>query len=654
MKKIHSTIIFLLLGGLLFAQNSANSGKNMNLSSFHISKIASNPGDLDPSFNSTGKKTTDFSSGDDEIKAVAIQSDGKIVAAGYATVSGVKVYALARYNTDGSLDNSFGTNGLVTTQIGSTNLYPNDMVIQPDGKIIVVGNFGDGTGSKIMLARYNSDGTLDTNFGTSGFAYLTLPHYASGLTVALQSDNKIIVGGGAKTASNFVNFYLARFTTGGVLDNTFGGSGNGYVTTDVSKVEFNYNNEDGSMYSIAIDNNDNIYCAGDVHISPTYQDLLALVKYTPSGSLDNTFGGNGIVTYNFGANGYGKSVAIQSDGKIVVAGTYSGSPNKFALFRFLSDGTLDNSFGTSGVTLTAIGSGNSVANSLALKGTGIVVSGFSYNGSNNDFAIAVYNSSGTLDNTFGTSGTVTTDFNSNNDISNAVAVNSSGSIIAGGSASNGSNLDFALAKYGGTTSLPVELTSFNALINENTVNLTWQTATEVNNYGFEVQRLAVGSQQSANAAAGSRTLNAGIWQKIGFVKGNGTSNSANTYSFTDNNPNLSMKTEYRLKQVNNDGTFKYSSILTVNLLPNKFELSQNYPNPFNPSTIIKYVIPQSEHVTLKVYDELGNEVRTLVNGNRSAGQYNVEFNGSNLASGIYFYKISAGNYSAVKKLMLLK
>ncbi len=216
--------------------------------------------------------------------------------------------------------------------------------------------------------------------------------------------------------------------------------------------------------------------------------------------------------------------------------------------------------------------------------------------------------------------------------------------------------------------LPVELTTFTAaLTSPATVELKWNTATEVNNYGFEIQRSAVSGQLSAKAAPDSRKLKAESWKKIGFVKGSGNSNSPKNYSFVDDNPVMGT-VEYRLKQIDNNGNFKYSQIVTVNSLPTKFELWQNFPNPFNPTTTIQYAIPKAEHVTLKVYDELGKEVRTLVNENKEAGQYRVSFNGSDLASGIYYYRISAGGsarlpdgqassptgFSEVKKLMLLK
>ena len=199
--------------------------------------------------------------------------------------------------------------------------------------------------------------------------------------------------------------------------------------------------------------------------------------------------------------------------------------------------------------------------------------------------------------------------------------------------------------------LPVELTTLSANNLGNKVELLWNTATEVNNYGFEIQRSVDSGQESVNGSQSS--IDNRQWSKVGFVKGSGNSNSPKNYSFIDDNP-PSGTVEYRLKQIDNNGNFKYSQIVTVISLPTKFELWQNYPNPFNPTTTIQYAVPKAEHITLKVYDELGNEVTTLVNENKEAGQYRVSFNGSNFASGIYFYRITAGDFTEVKKLMLLK
>jgi hypothetical protein len=191
--------------------------------------------------------------------------------------------------------------------------------------------------------------------------------------------------------------------------------------------------------------------------------------------------------------------------------------------------------------------------------------------------------------------------------------------------------------------IPVELTSFAAIANGNNVELNWSTATETNNSGFEIQRIQMSEVKSQNS-----------WQSIGFVNGKGTTSEPQYYSFTDKNLNAGTYT-YRLKQVDFDGSFEYSNEIEVDVLsPDKFVLEQNYPNPFNPTTIISWQSPISGHQTLKVYDILGNEVVTLVNEYKEAGRYKIEFDASNIPSGIYYYKVTAGSFSDVKKMLVIK
>ena len=194
------------------------------------------------------------------------------------------------------------------------------------------------------------------------------------------------------------------------------------------------------------------------------------------------------------------------------------------------------------------------------------------------------------------------------------------------------------------SAVPVELVSFAAVSSGNRVQLKWTTATESNNKGFEIER-KVGSKQQA---VGNK------WQTIGFVRGNGTTAQPNNYSFQDGSVQEGTY-QYRLKQIDFDGSFKYSDIVEVLIdQPAEFSLFQNYPNPFNPTTKISWQSPVGSWQTLKIYDVLGNEVKTLVNEFKPAGKYEVEFDGSNLASGIYFYRLTAGKFSAVKKLILVK
>ncbi len=187
-------------------------------------------------------------------------------------------------------------------------------------------------------------------------------------------------------------------------------------------------------------------------------------------------------------------------------------------------------------------------------------------------------------------------------------------------------------------SVPVELTSFTANVKDNKVILDWITATETNNRGFEIERA-------------SSEL---VWEKIGYVQGYGTTTEVKKYTFVDDEVNTGTHT-YRLKQIDLDGTFEYSSEISVEVtVPDEFNLSQNYPNPFNPSTVIEFGIPKSSFVSLKIYDVLGNEIQTLVNEEKPAGRYEVKFNGSSFSSGIYYYTLKSGDFSSTKKLILMK
>lgn len=215
---------------------------------------------------------------------------------------------------------------------------------------------------------------------------------------------------------------------------------------------------------------------------------------------------------------------------------------------------------------------------------------------------------------------------------------------------------------GGTVDnpLPVELTSFTAVTKGNNILLNWQTATEINNYGFEVERTL--TRPSPDVGEGGEAGRG--WEKIGFVNGNGNSNSPKQYSFTDNNPIGGSKFNYRLKQIDNDGQFEYSNIIEVEIFPGRFELFQNYPNPFNPSTIIKYTVVVDANsapttpVKLIIYDALGNEVAIVVNEEKSAGSYEVDFDSftvvGGLSSGVYFYQLQAGSFIQTRKMILLQ
>lgn len=199
--------------------------------------------------------------------------------------------------------------------------------------------------------------------------------------------------------------------------------------------------------------------------------------------------------------------------------------------------------------------------------------------------------------------------------------------------------DFSVVNFGiDLVAVPVELISFSATTDNKNVNLNWSTATEINNSGFEIER----------------RYDKTDWLEIGFVPGHGTTTEKQNYSYIDQNVNAGIYS-YRLKQVDFDGTFEYSNEILVNVTASlEFTLDQNFPNPFNPNTLIKYSIPKSSQVSLKIFNTLGQEMETLVNEEKQVGTYEVNWNASNLQSGVYFYRLQAGDFIQTKKMILLK
>jgi hypothetical protein len=187
--------------------------------------------------------------------------------------------------------------------------------------------------------------------------------------------------------------------------------------------------------------------------------------------------------------------------------------------------------------------------------------------------------------------------------------------------------------------LPVELSLFTATLNGGNVELRWRTETEVNNYGFDIEC----SKKNED------------WERIAFVEGFGNSNSPKDYNFTDTQLSELGEYQYRLKQIDNDGTFEYSQIISINVgIPNHYSLSQNYPNPFNPETRIDFTLPEKQKVVVRIYNMLGELVREIVNKEIEAGSYSIRFNSTGLASGVYVYRLETSSYVASRKMMLLK
>ncbi|MBI3994557.1 MAG: hypothetical protein HY349_01140 [Nitrospirae bacterium] len=394
-------------------------------------------GDLDTSFGSGGKVMTDFFANYDSDNAAAIQGDGKIVGVGYAQNGSNIDFALTRYNIDGSLDTTFGTGGKVTADFGG-NDQAYAVAIQSDRKIVVAGwSSTISTGQDFALARYNTDGTLDTTFGTAG---KVITDFGGGnsqaLGVAIHTNGKIVAGGLARVGS-YNDFALARYNSNGTLDTTYGTGGK--VTTD-------FGNED-SAYAIAVQSDNKVVAVGQARNGSNFD--FAVARYNSNGSLDTTFDTDGKVTTEFGNNNdRANAVAIQWDGKIVAVGTGSGYLDDFAVARYNSSGTLDSTFGTGGKVTTDFGY-YETAYGLAIQWDGKIVAAGS---SSVGFGLARYNSNGTLDATFGTGGKVTTSVGVAGSTALAVSMQGDGKIVAAGGASNAAgNTDFTLIRYFGAS-----------------------------------------------------------------------------------------------------------------------------------------------------------------------------------------------------------
>ena len=375
-----------------------------------------------PSFSVGGFLTTDFG-GSDTGASVKVQTDGKILLAG----SSDNNFALARYNTNGSLDSSFDTDGKLTTGFGG---YYNDkgasVTVQADGKILLAGT-GD---SQFALARYNTNGSLDSSFDTDGKLTTHLGFSDKGASVTLQADGKILLAG----TSNYNDFALARYNTDGSLDSSF--DTDGILHTDFGSTDT------GASVTIQTD--------GKILLAGTSNGNFALARYNANGSLDSSFDTDGKLTTVFGGSGMGgpsvmgASIAVQADGNILVAGLYNskGGSTDFAMARYNTDGSLDSSFDTDGKLTTDFG-GNDTGASVTLQADGkILLAGSSISNGNGNFALARYNTNGSLDSSFDTDGKLTTVF-SGNDTGASVTLQADGKILLAGT----SNGNFALARY---------------------------------------------------------------------------------------------------------------------------------------------------------------------------------------------------------------
>ncbi len=441
------------------------------------------PGDLDATFGVGGIVMTSIS-GTDTATCMALQSDGKIVVGGYSTSGGNTNFALVRYHNDGTLDTTFNSTGKVTTDFAGQNDFANGMVIQSDGKIVVVGSAS--STAVPALVRYNTDGSLDTGFGPSGTGKITTPSFPNYPLqgVALQQDGKIVVAG---DAPNFAGGIVMRYHADGSLDNGFGSGG--LVSIFTPTMTYNGN------YALVVQSDGKIVVAGSIN------GTQSVTRLNEDGSRDLTFGSAG---GQAGTNGYsfGGALVLQPGGNIICASRASVSGGKvFYMTGLTATGSLNAGFGSGGVVQTGIGIFDDSIYSAALQSDGkIVAAGYSYNGNTtfNDFALVRYNSNGSVDTSFHTTGKVTNHIGSGNAGIRSVAIAADGRIIAAGNSSGG----FTLARYYGLNVPPLVTTGGatgivrNGAVIDGTVNPNSLATTAHFEYGLTTNYGSVTTDQA--------------------------------------------------------------------------------------------------------------------------------------------------------------
>jgi uncharacterized delta-60 repeat protein len=387
--------------------------------------------------------TTPIGSGGEEVRGLAVQSDGKIVAVGYSLAGANDDFAVVRYNPDLTLDTSFQGTGKVVTPIGTGNDRAEAVAIQPDGKIVVVGYAFMGTNNDIALARYNSNGSLDLGFDGDGKTTLNLGSSDDELfDVAIQTDGKIVVVG--RTSNSNYDFLVARFDSSGALDPGFASGG---IQT------FSIGSFDEAANAVALQSDGKIVVAG-TEFDPADNDVL-VARFNTNGTFDTTFAGVGWLTNGPLQNDHGNDVAIQSDGKIVIAGdSVVGADRDVAVMRLNTNGTGDTSFNLTGFVRTDLGSANDLGEALQIQSDGKILVAGTGGGAGIDMWALRYDSAGAPDLSFDADGKASVGLVGSTN-AYAVGIGSSGSIYVAGSAVGGAlNYDFAVGRFNSDGSSP--------------------------------------------------------------------------------------------------------------------------------------------------------------------------------------------------------
>ncbi len=579
-------------------------------------------GKLDKSFGINGVAIT----GDkyDYCYGIALQNDGKIIQAGTGSYQGIGGFLLMRYNSDGTLDASFGKEGRLVTDFSAKAALAYAVALQTDGKIIAAGYILPNLSYvDIALVRYMPDGSIDSSFGENGIVITDLGKDDYVKDMKIQSDGKIIVTGTSHDENeNYTETsFVIRYLPDGKPDESFGDKGI-VIQVFTQAIE---------ITSLAVQNDGKILSAGRYFVG----DKFLILRFLPDGSPDPAFGVDGIVTKTFEDNidyAFLHDINIQPDDKIIATGFVgfeNNSKQNITVVRFEKNGTADIYFGDNGTVITEIGSESSEARTSLVQQDGKIIAAGRYfdNLSFSYLAIVRYQINGILDTSFGKDGMEVTAGINGSAVGKAAALQEDGKILVGGDLYIPGSRSFLLARYfGGDAVLAAAFKEITAEQNTAGITLNWQTLQETNNTYFIIERSATAAENSYTSIAEVR------------------STGAHQYSYTDRFP-LAGANYYRIKQAGADGQYSYSATVHIDFAG--AERIKIYPNSAGNLLTVQGLV-SGEANKMGLYDMQG---RLLQQFTAKSSLFSVDV--SRLAAGMYMLRVEnrmgEETYSFVKQ-----
>ncbi len=574
---------------------------------------------LDPTFGNGGKVVTlspdSMTLGVGDIQ---LQPDGKILVTALPQIWGGAYksgWVIVRYNADGSLDNSFGSGGIVIHHFSSLSDLDvaKTLKLQTDGKIIVSGSITTSTNSDMAILRLHNDGKIDSTFGNNGMVTENFGLNDFCYSTLITSDNKTINAGlciGIPAAQ------LIKYKETGVRDSSFGINGLATGPQYPNPAYF------FSTYQLGLQNDKKI-------VAICLVNKYEAVRFLPDGKIDSTYGDSGKAKIN--VNGDPSSLSLQADDKMVVSGNIiENGRRKICLLRLNTSGYLDSSFGTNGIVTTNLDTLNHSGGETFIQPDGKIllaarnVDGFIVPSGQNslyrgNFILLRYKTDGSIDSSFGSQGLIITDFGLQ-DAPFPISVQSDGKVILGGRVSDSSRYHIGLARYN-FNALPLSLLSFNATQQQSTNLLQWKTSNEINVDRFDIQRSADGKD----------------FTTIGNVRA-----GLNNYYFTDEQP-IANTNYYRLKMIDKDGRYSFSPVRMVTVSSDV--VFSIYPNPASDKLHVQILSKKKSSAQIEVLTLDGKIIRTT-NWDISEGTSIKTLGIAALHSGSYLLKIASKNRKA--------